>query len=297
METDLGDDGANLRRFALAFDGPGIDPKSVVRLIGVNERAAKNLNSGHDFFLSLIDLSGQVAMEACAVRRLEARERGLPFVPRGFGAEEDAVPVVVGKSFPIVIPDGVELAGGPELLTLRGELLDVCKALVVVGIDARPVIDAGGDPGLDMSVGKRSDEAREAFRMGLVLPGNRDGVLFEVIGELLQEGGIVHGNVSPEEQLALEGLEVSHDLLQIIEVDGPGTAGVHLRLGPAPPKVGRFIRSYVKKGAGINAGHLSEHLVGKLQGAWLARREDVTVRGFGEGRVLFPVEQVVKMAE
>ena len=109
-------------------------------------------------------------MEAFAVRGLEGGDRGLAFVPRGFGAKEDAVPVVVGKSFTIVIPDGVELAGGAELLTLRSELLDIRKALVVVGIDARPVIDTGGDPGLDMSVGKWSDERSEAFRMRVRTP-------------------------------------------------------------------------------------------------------------------------------
>ena len=68
-------------------------------------------------------------------------------MPGGLGSEEDGVPVGVEEGLAVVVPDGVELAGGSELLALRGELLDVGQGVVPVGIDAGPVVDAGGDPG------------------------------------------------------------------------------------------------------------------------------------------------------
>ncbi len=39
-------------------------------------------------------------------------------MPGGLGAEEDAVPVGVDERLAVVVPDGVELAGGSELLSI-----------------------------------------------------------------------------------------------------------------------------------------------------------------------------------
>ena len=60
-------------------------------------------------------------------------------------------------------------------LPLNGELLDVGEAVVVVGIDARPVVDAGSDPGLETCVGKWGEIAVEATRLGVIDPGDCDG--------------------------------------------------------------------------------------------------------------------------
>ena len=92
------------------------------------------------------------------------------------------------RRFAIVVPDGVELAGRAELLAVAGELLNVVEAVVVVGIDARPVVDAGSDPGLKAGVGEGRDEAVEALGLRVVLPGDGDGGLLEGLRHLLERG-------------------------------------------------------------------------------------------------------------
>src|ERR1019366_10422620 len=132
---------------------------------------------------------------------LEGGNGGFAFVPGGFGAEEDPVPVVVGERLAVVVPDSVELASDAELLALESELLNVDEGVIVIWIDAGPVIDAWGDPGLHVGVGERGNPGGVAFGLWVVLPGNGDGGFLEAVGELFDETRIVHGDVSPEEEL------------------------------------------------------------------------------------------------
>ncbi len=164
---------------------------------------------------------------------LEGGDGGFALVPCGFGTEEDAVPVVVGEGFAVVVPDGVELAGGSEFLAVVGELLDVGEGVVPVGIDAGPVVDAGGDPGLEVGVGEGRDEAGEAAGLRVVLPGYGDGGVLEGVGHGFEERGFFVGDVTPEEELAMEGLEVGDDLLHEVEVDGAEALCVYGGLGLA----------------------------------------------------------------
>ena len=149
VEAELGEDGADLAGVCAGRRGSR-DPCQKRRSlrVGLVGGVFEERVGGHHLFLGFVDLAGQVAVEDGAVGGLEGGDGGFALVPCGFGSEEDAVPVVVGEGFAVVVPDGVELAGGAELLAVAGELLDVGEGVVPVGIDAGPVVDAGGDPGL-----------------------------------------------------------------------------------------------------------------------------------------------------
>ncbi len=148
-----------------------------------------------------------------------------------------------------------------------------------------------------MGVGEGGDPAGEAFGLGVVLPCDGDGGLLEGWGELLDEVGVVHGDVSPEEELAVEGLEVGDDLLEEVEVDGAEALGVYGGFGLTFAEVYGLVGTDVEEGAGVDGGELGEHGVGELEGLGLGGGEDVSVRGFGDGGVLLPVEKIVEVAE
>jgi hypothetical protein len=88
---------------------------------------------GHQLFLGFVELSGGVGVEGCSVAGLEVGDGSFALMPGGLGSEEDAVPVVVGEGFAVVVPQGVELALDAKLLAVEGELLDVGRALFQLG--------------------------------------------------------------------------------------------------------------------------------------------------------------------
>ena len=87
----------------------------------------------HEGDLSLVEGSGERRRERPG-RRFAGRAGMERFagLPGGGGAEEDAVPVVVDEGLAVVIPDGVEDAGGVLALAFGDELLDVDEGVVVV---------------------------------------------------------------------------------------------------------------------------------------------------------------------
>ena len=175
-----------------------------------------------------------VAVEDGAVGGFVGGDGGFAGLPGSGCSEEDAVPVVVGEGFAVVVPEGVELAGGPGALAGEGELLDVGEAEVVVGVDLAVIVDGGGDPCFDASVGEGGDDFGEAAGgVGGVAPGYGDGAILEGFRHGLELGGGVLGDVSPEDEAAVEGLEGGDDLLHEVEVDGGSAAGVDVGFGLA----------------------------------------------------------------
>src|SRR6185437_11263417 len=122
-------------------------------------------------------------------------------LPRRGCTEEDAVPVHVFEAFAIVVPDGVERTGRAEPLTVPNKSLNVEQSVVVVRVDAGPVVNAGSDPGLEACVDERREIAVEAARLGVVGPGYGDGGVLEGLRHLLKQVRGVLCDVSPEEQL------------------------------------------------------------------------------------------------
>ncbi len=205
--------------------------------------------------------------------------------------------VVGGEGFAVVVPDGVELAGGAQLHAFAGEALDVGEGVVPVGVDAGPVVDPGCDPGFDAGVGEGLDVFGVAGLGGVVPPGDGDGVLFELLGEGFDEVGGALGDVAPPEESAVKGLQGFVDLLEVVEVDGAEALRVYGGFGLAVAEVNGFVGADVEEGAGVVGGQLGKHLVDELEGAGLGGGEHGAVGGFGDGAVLLPVEIVVEVAE
>ena len=122
------------------------------------------------------------------------------------------------EAFAVVVPDGVQLAVAAETLAVAGELLNVIEAVDVVGVDAAPVVDAGGDPGLKAGVGEGLDVAVEAVGLRVVGPGDGDSGVLEGLGHGLDEVGRMVGDVAPEEELAVQRLERLDDAVHELEV-------------------------------------------------------------------------------
>ncbi len=180
-------------------------------------------------------------------------------LPCGGCAEEDAVPVLISERFAVVVPKGVELAGGAHALAFAGELLDIFEGELLVGVDLAVVVDGGRNPGLEARVEEGFDlRAEAARRVGCIAPGDGDGLGFEGGGQGFEQGGGVVGDVAPEENLAMEGLEGGDDPLEEVEVDGAEGAGVDVGLGLAYSKVDGFVGADVEEGAGVVGGKLGE---------------------------------------
>jgi hypothetical protein len=69
---------------------------------------------------------------------------------------------------------------------------------------------------------------------------------FELVGSVLRD-------VAPEEDLAVQRLEVGDDLLDEVEVDGCEAAGVDVGLGAAEAEIDGFVAADVQERAGIQA--------------------------------------------
>ncbi len=282
---------------ALAILREGIEPEERVAGIADVGLVFEEVVGGHELELGLVELAGLVVVEDLGVGLLELGDGGLAVLPGGGGAEEDAVPILVEEAFAVVVPDGVEGAGGAEALAVADELLDVEQGEGVVGVDLAVVVDAGGDPGLEAGVGEGGEELVVAVGLGGVDPGDGDGGLLEAGRELLEEVGGVLGDVAPEEELAVQRRERGDEALHVVEVDGGEAAGVDVGFGLAKPEVDGLVGADVEEGAGVLGGELGEHAGREGEGAGLVGGEDLAVRGLGEGLVLLPREVVVKVAE
>ena len=202
----------------------------------------------HELDLGFVELAGAVAVEDLCKGLLELRDRAFAGLPGGGSSEEDSVPVVGGEGFTVVVPNGVELAGGADFLAVAGELLDVEQAVVVVGVDAGPVVNARGDPGLKAGVGVGLEVLQKAVRVGVVLPADGDGVALELRGHGLEEVGRILRDVTPEKEAAVERAEGGVDLLHEVEIDLAEAVLVDGCFGLAYAEVDSFVRSDVQKG-------------------------------------------------
>ena len=146
----------------LGVFGPGVEPEKAVGAVAYLGLVAEDFVALHEFGLGLVDEVVVVAVEEGAVGLLEGGDVGGAGLPGGGGTEEEGVPVVVGEGFAIVIPGGGEDAGGVLAVAFCDELLDVDEGVVEVGPDGGPVVDAGGDPGLDAGLGVGGEERGEA---------------------------------------------------------------------------------------------------------------------------------------
>ncbi len=71
-------------------------------------------------------------------------------------------------------------------------------------------------------------------------------------GRVFRRSGESDGDVSPEEEFAVEGLEGGDDLLHEVEVDGAEAACVYVGLGLADAEVDGLVGSDVEdRGRGI----------------------------------------------
>ena len=253
VEAEGGVEGAHLGGEFLAVGGEGVDPEEAVGAFGGGDDLGlgHKVHGGHELLLGLVDFAGCVAVEDGAEGLLEGGDEGLAGLPGGGGSEEKAVPVLVGEGFAVVVPKGVELAGGPGALAREGELLDVGEAEVEVGVDLAVVVDGGGDPGFDSGVGEGMDDfAKPADGVGGVAPGDGDGGVLEGLGHGFELGGGVLRDVSPEEEAAVEGLEGGDDLLHEVEVDGGAAAGVDVGFGLAYAELDGLVGSEMEERAG-----------------------------------------------
>src|SRR5271155_6090220 len=97
----------------------------------------------HQFKLGLINLAGLVAMEDGAIGSLELREIAAAGLPAGRRSKEHAVPILLKQPFSVVVPDRVEHAGAMGGLAVADEALNIAQRVVVVGVDAVPVVHSG----------------------------------------------------------------------------------------------------------------------------------------------------------
>ena len=74
------------------------------------------------------------------------------------------------------------------------------------------------------------------------------------VGHGFQERGFFVGDVAPEEELAVEGLEVGDDLLHEVEVDGAEALGVYVGLGLAFAEVDGLVGAEVEEGRRVDGG-------------------------------------------
>ncbi len=150
---------------------------------------------GREFSFGLIDLAGCVAVHDEAIVLLVAGDIAFTLLPSGGGAEDHAIPVVVEEAFVIFfgVPNGIELARCAKTLAVSDEPLDVEQAFVVVGVDAAPVIDARGDPGLDARIGEGANPLFIALWARTILPRNGN----HIFGKILDQLGVLHRNIAP----------------------------------------------------------------------------------------------------
>ena len=82
---------------------------------------------------ALSSCAGRVAVKDLAVALLEGLDGGFARLPCGGGAEENSVPILVEEALAVIVPDGVELSGRAELLAVAGELLNLGRAMLLLG--------------------------------------------------------------------------------------------------------------------------------------------------------------------
>jgi len=285
VETAFVDLRAHLGGEGLTGGRPGVDPEGgVVGGDGV-------LGEG-EFGLGLFEFAGGVAEEEAGEGVAVGRGGGEAGLPACGGTEDDAEPILVEEAFAIVVPDGVEDAGGAEALAGFDEAGDVVEGIVAERVDEAPVGVAGGDPGFNAGLFEGEDVVVVAVFVP-VDPGDRD----HVFGEMGDGGGVAGGDVAPEEDAAIEGSEGGVDLGEEVGVDGAEAALGDIFFRSAGAEFEGFIGADVEEGAGEVLGDLREPGGDEGLGAGLAGGEDVAVWGFGEGGVLFVLEDVVEVAE
>ena len=101
-------------------------------------------------------------MKHTAVAALELLDAGFAGLPSGRRAEEHTFPELFEQRITVVIPVGIEHAGGAHRLTVAHEGLDVAQCDGVVRIDAIPVIHARRHPRLHADVTERLEAAIKA---------------------------------------------------------------------------------------------------------------------------------------
>src|SRR6185437_8504445 len=99
--------------------------------------------------------------------------------PRGGGSEKNAVPVHVIEALAVIVPDGGERSGRAKALAVANETLNVEQRHIVVGIDARPVIDSWRNPSLEARVGEWREITIETARFWIVGPRNGNRCILE----------------------------------------------------------------------------------------------------------------------
>ena len=77
----------------------------------------------------------------------------------GHRAKQHAVPVHVEEAFAIVVPDGVDAAGGAQPLPVANKALDVPERGFGNGKDLVPVGVARRHPGLNAGLGERAQSS------------------------------------------------------------------------------------------------------------------------------------------
>ena len=112
----------------------------------------EQLHGGGELHLGLVEQAGGVAVEDLRVALLEGGDGDSPGCQAAVAPKRMPYQFMVGEGFAVVVPEGVELAGGAVFLAVAGELLDVFEHDGLVGVDLAVVVDGGRNPRFDAGV-------------------------------------------------------------------------------------------------------------------------------------------------
>ncbi len=213
-------------------------------------------------------------------------------LPCGHCAKEHAVPVHVEETFAVVVPYGGERAGRAEPLAVANKSLNVPERGFCHGVDFVPIGVAGRNPGFDAVFGEWLDHFVEADGAPVV-PGHGDHVLRQA-GHRVRIGV---ADVAPEEQAAIERGERVVNLLEEVDIHRPIALAAHgIRVRPATEIEG-FVGANVDEGRRKLLRDLREPVLDERERAFLAGRQHMAVRSFGQILVELVFEHVMQMAE
>src|SRR6185437_13846113 len=99
------------------------------------------------------------------------------------------------------------------------------------------------------------------FRLRVVAPGNRDGLILEALRKRLQQLRRILRDVPPERQPTVQRLQRRRDLLHEVEIYRAQSARVHIRLGLSKAQIDRLVGADMQERPWIERRQLRELLL------------------------------------